>query len=242
MLVTAYRVGDSLQCWWHSLQCWWQLTVLVTTYNVGDNLQTRGVTKTSMSQSVLVATYRLRAWWRPQCHRVCWWQLTDKRCDEDLNVTECVGDNLQTRGAMKTSTSVCVGDNLQTRGVTKTSVSQNVLVTTYRQAVWWRLQCHRVCWWQLTDKRRDEDLNVIECVDGITPLQLKGHSVPCGDKVTLVWLVWCIAVIAFLHTQRQQNCYVLDLVLLEEWLQHSYCTHYIYSNNSAGSTAIAHST
>ena len=154
-------VGDNLQCWW-------QLTVLVTTYNVGDNLQTWGAMKTSMSQSVLVTTYRQAAWQRPQCHRVCWWQLTDKRCDEDFNV--------------------------------------------------------------------------IECVDGITPLQLKGHSVPCGDKVTLVWLVWCIAVIAFLHTQRQQNCYVLDLVLLEQWLQHSYCTHYICSNNSACSTAIAHST
>ena len=53
--------------------------------------------KTSMSQSVLVTT-------------------SDKRRDEDLNVTECVGDNLQTLGAMKTS------------------MSQSVLVTTYRQA------------------------------------------------------------------------------------------------------------
>ena len=163
VLVTAYSVG-------YNLQCWWQLTDsgrdedFNVTECVGGNLQTQGVMKTSMSQSVLVTTYRQAAWRRPQCHRVCWWQLTDKRCDEDLNVTECVGDNLQTRGAMKTSTSVCVGDNLQTRGVTKTSVSQSVLVTTYRQAAWWRLQCHRVCWWQLTDKRRDEDFNVIECV------------------------------------------------------------------------------
>ena len=224
-------VGDNLQTRGVTKTSMSQ-SVLMTTYRldlsvtecVGDNLQTRGVTKTSMSQSVLMTTYRQAAWWRPQCHRVCWWQLTDKRRDEDLSVRECVGDNLQTRGMMKTS------------------MSQSVLVTTYRQAAWQRPQCHRVCWWQLTDKRCDEDFNVIECVDGITPLQLKGHSVPCGDKVTLIWLVWCIAVIAFLHTQRQQNCYVLDLVLLEQWLQHSYCTHYICSNNSACSTAIAHST
>ena len=52
---------------------------------VGDNLQTRGVTKTSMSQSVLMTTYRL-----------------------DLSVTECVGDNLQTRGVTKTSMSQSV--------------------------------------------------------------------------------------------------------------------------------------